>query len=500
MGRLIPDGIIDQIRSQIDIVDIVGQFVELKKRGRNWVGLCPFHAERTPSFTVSMEKGFFKCFGCGKAGDVYSFLMEHQKLDFAQAVEFLAERLGIALPRGQYAQKEDEARTRLLYANQFAAEFYHGQLVAEAHGAQALEYLKSRGLDLAALEKFGLGWAPTEREALKRAALGHGIREEDLLEDGLLSRAEQTGDTFDRFRSRVMFPILDPGGHVIGFGGRVLDKGEPKYLNTADTPLFHKGEVLYGLDRARGPMRREGWAIVVEGYMDLIALHLHGLDTAVAPLGTALTPDQARLLGRYVREVYLLYDADTAGLKATFRSGDELLEAGLAVRVITLPGGLDPDDFLRAQGRKAFDGLLHGAVDYLDRKMQLLSERVNLSVVAEKEKAADKLLESVARCRDELARSLYLKKTAEFIGVPESVIAERLGRIAGRARRGPVTRGGTEKEQSPGNEANIERYLLAVCIRNPEYVDRTFEMLGAEPFADLRYAAVFEAQIGRAHV
>ena len=486
MGRFIPDEIIDQIRSQVDIVEVIGQFVELRKRGRNWTGLCPFHSERTPSFTVTLDKGFFKCFGCGKAGDVYTFLMEHQKLDFGQAVGFLAERMGIALPKNQVDRTEDEFRAKLIYANQFAREFYQARLADPQEGREAREYLKQRGLSAETVEKFELGWAPREKEALKKAAREHGMEEETLREAGLITAADEQGRSVDRFRGRVMFPIRDPGGRTIAFGGRIVGEGEPKYLNSPETQVFHKGEVLFGLDRARGPMRMGGWGMVVEGYMDLIALAAHGFDTAVAPMGTALTPEQANLLSRYAREVFLLYDADTAGLKATFRSGDELLAAGLAVRVITLPGGEDPDDFMRKHGPVEFEQLRRAAPDYLDRKIQILKDKVDLSSLAQRERAADKLLETVARCRDKMARTVYLARSAEYIGVPESVLLERLSRIESRARRRPLVQsaaGAPEADNlSGGPEARPERFILALCISHPEYLNRTLEVLGDPPF------------------
>ncbi|HUU30326.1 MAG TPA: DNA primase [archaeon] len=494
MGSFFPDDFIDQLRDQTNLVEIIGDYVALKKRGQNWVGLCPFHSERTPSFTVTPSKGFFKCFGCGKAGDVYAFLMEHQKLNFAQAVELLAGRLGISVPRGRYKQKEDETREKLFYSNQFAKEYYHSLLVSEDQGRRALEYLKKRGLNEEMIRKFELGWAPAGWESFKEGALGHGIEEDILLQAGLLSRSEAGGTTYDRFRERVIFPINDTQGRTVGFGGRVLDKGEPKYLNSPETPLFHKGEVLFGLDKTKGAISRESSAIVVEGYMDFLSLYANGLETMVAPLGTALTTEQARLLSRYAREAFLLYDADTAGLKATFRGGDELLEAGVAVRVITLPKGMDPDDFIRNEGRQAFGQLARNAADFLDRKIEILSARLNLEVVSEREKAAEKLLESVARCRDKLAKNLYLKKVSEFIGVPETILAERLASIRSQLsfQASRAQRFGRTETTAPGSKKS-EYYLLALCVRYPDYIDLTVRHLGENPFCDPGWAAVFKA-------
>ncbi len=495
MSGYFPDEFIDQIRSQTDIVEVIGQYVSLKKRGRNWFGLCPFHSERTPSFSVNPEMGIFKCYGCNKGGDVYTFLMEHEKLSFTQCVESLADRLGLKVPRTKKDRSEEGVADRLVYANQFARDFY-GRLLMEEEGRPALDYLKSRGLDDQTIQDFGLGWAPVDRRVLKKAALDHGIAEETLLDVGLLSRSQKTTESFDCFRGRIMIPILNPAGRTIAFGGRLLAEGEPKYLNTQETVLFHKGEVLFGLDKSRGAIRRDSRAVVVEGYMDLISLYRNGVRPVVAPMGTALTPEQARLLGRYAKEVFLLYDADKAGLRATFRGGDELLSAGLTVRVVTLPEGTDPDDFIRAEGRQAFERLIGSAADFLDRKMEILTARTDLSVTANRQRAADKLLESVSRCRDSLVRNLYLKKVAEFIDAPQSVLAERLNRLI-RAQTDrkprPVPMRDTTTEGSTGTKA--EGYLLALCLKRPEYVDKTLEQLGETPMSDPGYAEIFRALV-----
>jgi len=495
MGAFFPDDFIDQIRERTDLVELIGQYVPLKKRGQNWIGLCPFHSERTPSFTVNPSRGIFKCFGCGKGGNVFVFLMEHQQLSFPQAVELLAARLGLALPSVKPAQKEDRTREKLFYANQFAKEYYHRQLVSESAGRKALEYLRGRGLDMELIERFELGWAPAGWESFKRAALEHGIEEEVLIESGLLSRSEDGLSSYDRFRARVMFPIHESQGRTVGFGGRVLDDSEPKYLNSPETPLFNKGEILFGLDKARGAIARKGRALVVEGYMDLLSLWQHGFEEVVAPLGTALTGEQARLLARFAREVFLLYDSDSAGLKASFRGGDQLLGTGVNVRVVTLPEEMDPDDFVRQHGGRAFEVKLKESVDFLDRKMELLKQRLNLEIVSEREKAAVKLLETVACCRDELTRSLYLKKSAEFIGVPQSVLQERLSRITSQqaARLGRLQ--STERAAKAAGGKKEERYLLALCLKYREYIEKTIEELGEKPFSDPHYTAIFEVLV-----
>jgi DNA primase len=492
MSGYFPDDFIDQIRSQTDIVEVVGQYVSLKKKGRNWFGLCPFHGERTPSFSVNPELNIFKCYGCGKGGDVYTFLMEYEKVTFAQSVELLADRLGLKIPRRKKEREQDDSYDRLVYANRFARDLYRGLLEKE-QGRPALDYLEARGLDEETIQGFELGWAPVKRGALKKAALEHGITEETLLDAGLLYRSEESSETYERFRGRIMIPILNPAGTVIGFGGRLLADGEPKYLNTPDTRLFHKGEVLYGLEKTRGAIRRDSQALVVEGYMDLISLYRHGVHPVVAPMGTALTPQQAKLLGRYSKEVFLLYDADKAGLRATFRGGDELLAIGLTVRVATLPDGMDPDDFIKNKGRAAFDELIGSAVDFLDRKIEILETRTDLKIMANRQRAADKLLESVARCRDDLVKNLYLKKVSEFIGAPQSVLTERLARLmhSQTARRPRSVKGRFVAGASTGKKA--ERYLLTLCLKHPEYTEKTVDRLGNTPFTLPELESIFGA-------
>lgn len=491
MASYLPDDFIDNLREQTDIVEVIGRHVELRKRGQNWLGLCPFHTEKTPSFTVTPSKDMFKCFGCGKGGDVYTFLMDHQQLSFGQAVEQLAERAGIPMPQREGKIEEDSGRKRLFYANEYACQFYHEQLLKTSGGKAALTYLHKRELGDELIAEFALGWAPRERDALLKAALSHGIEEQDLVSAGLLGVAED-GGKYDRFRGRVLFPIRDTRGRVIGFGGRVLDDSLPKYLNTSDTGLFHKGEVLFGLDRSRGAISRDGKALVVEGYMDLLSLWQREVQIAVAPLGTALTSEQARLLARYAREVFLLYDADRAGLKATFRGGDELLAAGVNVRVVTFPGGQDPDEFIRKEGPEKFAELLAGAADLLDRKMEILRGKLDMEIVSQRELAADKCLETVARVSDELVKQLYLQKTADFIGVPENVVAERMNRLSdGRTRRRTERKGKPDGSRKSG----AADYLLAICLHNPAYIERVQEKLGRDPFELENHERVFEAML-----
>ncbi len=344
----IPEETIEAIRAAIDIVEVVGEYVPLRRRGANWFGLCPFHEEKTPSFSVNPHLGIFKCFGCGRGGDVFAFIQQIEHVSFVEAVRMLAERAGIPLPDGE--EEADDPRPALYHALRFAARFYFEQLTQSEAGQVARAYLKQRGIHPEAVRRFGLGYAPNAWDALLKAATEAGIRSEVLEQAGLVLPRKERGGYYDRFRHRLMFPIFSHTGRVVGFGGRLLepDPEQPKYINTPETPVYHKGRILYGLYQARQALRTQEEAILVEGYTDVIALHQAGIEHVVATSGTALTPDQARLLARYVRRVVLLFDADAAGQQAALRSIELFLERGDVIareralhRVDVVEGNLD---------------------------------------------------------------------------------------------------------------------------------------------------------------
>jgi DNA primase len=355
-----PAAFLDELKARVGLAAIVGKRVRLIKRGREHLGLCPFHKEKTPSFTVNEDKGFYHCFGCGKHGSVFDFVMETEGLSFPEAVERLAQDAGLALPaRDPESQARDQSRGALLPALEAACAFFQRSL-RMPEGRSALDYLRGRGLSDDTVARFRLGFAPDRRDALKAALLRDGFAEERLVEAGLLIRPDE-GNTYDRFRGRVMFPIQDRRGQVIAFGGRILGDGEPKYLNSPETPLFHKGFTLYALSRAANAAREAGTLVVVEGYMDVIALHQAGIANAVAPLGTALTEDQIRLLWRVAPEPILCFDGDAAGQRAAARALDRalpLLRPGYSLRFAFLPSGEDPDSLIRRHGTEVMRKLL----------------------------------------------------------------------------------------------------------------------------------------------
>ncbi|MFN4275035.1 MAG: DNA primase [Ferrovibrio sp.] len=365
-----PDSFLEELRNRLPLSGVIGRSVRLIKRGREFTGLCPFHNEKSPSFTVNDDKGFFHCFGCGAHGDVIGFVMRNSGLAFPEAVEQLAQEAGLAVPqvRPEDRQKADQVAT-LGKAMEEAAKWFQAQLQAGV-GAEARAYIQKRGLKPETVERFRLGYAPQSRTALKEALLARGLPEPLLVEAGLLIKPEDGGPSYDRFRHRVMFPIGDRRGRVIAFGGRALDPDAPaKYLNSPETPLFHKGRNLYNHALAREVARESGTVVVVEGYMDVIALAQAGIEHAVAPLGTALTEEQIALLWRLSAEPILCFDGDNAGIRAAMRAADRalpLLEPGHSFRFAILPGGQDPDDLVRSQGRQAMEEVLAAALPMAD--------------------------------------------------------------------------------------------------------------------------------------
>ena len=498
----IPDRIVDEVREQSDILEIVGEVVQLKKRGRNWVGLCPFHAEKTPSFNVTPEKGMYYCFGCQTGGNAITFVMAHERLEFPEAVRALAERAGIEVPEQVEAGADPDAA--LYTANRLAADFYHAALRESPDAAAAREYLARRGIPDDVRDEFLLGWAPEEWDSLTREAARHGIEPEDLARAGLAARSEKTGGLYDRFRGRLCFPISSPGGKVIALSGRRLDDVEPKYLNSADTPIFTKGRTLFNMDRARGAIRREGAVIVVEGNFDVLALHRSGFRNVVAPLGTAFTPEQARILKRATSTVYLAYDGDPAGERAAFRAADLLLASGFAVRIVRLPAGRDPDAWISEAGPRPFAAAVEQSADVIDAKIEIVLERVDLGDVMRKRRAIRRLIDSVARVSDPVTRSLYLDRVAAGLGVPrETLVLPSAGRSDPRARasRGPgssAVRGPAARAQSPLGPRGIvtpdlqdERYILLHALHDPGWLERALAACRTGFFTTTGYADLF---------
>jgi DNA primase len=493
---VIRDDLVEEVRLRSDIVDLVGEHVPLKRAGKDYRGLCPFHKEKTPSFYVVPAKGFYKCFGCGESGDIFSFLMQHVGLDFPAAVRAVADRVGVDIPDRDDAARGPDPHAPLLEALSFAAEYYEERLADPAAGADARAYLERRGVDDRAVERFRLGCAPDAWRALREAARTHGIEDEVLLEAGLIKTSERSEEPFDRLRNRLVFPILDVRGRVIGFGGRALGADDaPKYLNSPETPVYHKSRELYGLHWARTAIRRAGEALVVEGYMDFVALAAAGLDHVVAPLGTSLTGEQASLLARYTDRVLLLYDSDAAGQRATFRSGDVLLAAGVHPLVVTLPAGEDPDSLVRTGGVDALTPYLRGAIDLLDRKIEILADHGLLEDIDGLRTAVDKLLPTLRAVRDPALRDLYVARVADRTGVRASTIDREIaGSLRSRERAAPPPPRPTPAPDASGPVR--ESTLVLLLMRDPRLRQRARDAVEPALFRDpvLRelYAALLD--------
>ena len=424
---IIPQNSIEDVRHASDIVDVVSDYVSLKKKGHNLFGLCPFHTEKTPSFSVNPERQIFHCFGCGAGGNVFTFIMQEEGVNFPEAVRLLARRAGIVIPEpDEMDDSERQEREVLYYCNELAMKFYQEQLFSPT-GKEALDYLHARDFDDEAIRRFGLGYAPSQWDALLKFVQAKHIAPEKLEQAGLLNPRKE-GGYYDRFRHRVMFPILNLSEKPIAFGGRTLleDKKTPKYVNSPETPIYHKSNVLYGLHLARDAIRDAGEAIFVEGYTDVMRLHLAGVKNVVATSGTALTALQARLIRRYTQQVTLLYDSDTAGAAATLRGADVLVEHGLEVRVAELAEGEDPDSFVQKNGAEAVRERVAAALPLLDFKAVQIPQAAGR---LDKRERIQSLVETIAKVQDGLQRQELVHHYAEKMKIDEELLWEEVRRL-----------------------------------------------------------------------
>jgi DNA primase len=505
-----PPQFLDEIRARVALAGVIGRRLKLTRKGREFSGLCPFHNEKTPSFTVNEEKGFFHCFGCGAHGDVIGFVMRADNLSFPEAVERLAGEAGIEVPVASPEERRQAKRqATLLDAVEAACVFFERRL-GSAEGRSALDYLHGRGLDDATIARFRLGFAPDARSALKSALTGETLTEPLLVEAGLLIRPEDGGAAYDRFRGRITFPIADRRGRVIAFGARALADVQPKYLNSPDTPLFHKGHVLYGLATAAPAARARGRVIVCEGYMDVIALQRAGFPEAVAPLGTALTEAQIELLWRMAPEPVLCFDGDSAGQRAAARAAERalpLLKPGLSLSFVALPPGEDPDSLIAARGPEAMEALLGNATALVELiwQMETAGRRID---TPERRAGLEQSLEARARTvNDPKVQYRYLAEFRRRLGTatgdgPAQRNGKDTARLAGWRDWGGKRRYGRDGRFAPDRatlsaapadawRAGFERLrlldariLLAVAVNHPEILDERAEVLGALEFSD----------------
>ena len=484
---LIPDDVIEQVREAADIVGIIGEQVELKRSGGDYRGPCPFHGGTHRNFAVIPRKGMYHCFVCHESGDVFTFFMKRLGMDYPTAVREVARRVGMTIP--ERGPSGPDPREPLFAAMAAAHDWFTRRLHDSPDADVARTYLTSRDITAEQSAALGLGFAP-RGPAFGEAMRKLGIDEAVLLEAGL-ERRRDDGSIAPRFRARLLFPIHDLHGRVVAFGGRILGEGEPKYLNSPETPIFHKGKLLYYLHEARHAMRKADRAILVEGYFDAIRLALAGIEEVVAPMGTGLTTDQAELLRRYAPQVLLCYDSDDAGLRATFRAGDELLRAGVRVTVATLPEGEDPDSLVRSGGSAAFEAVAKDAVDVLERKIQILEHKRFFETLPGRRRALDRLFPTIRAASDSLTRELYLSRVAEVAHVRKDVLEREVS--GARPREAPPAAMPPAGQPLPPLPANEERALLVAMLQGTAWRDRVLEKVDPEEIANPTYRAVFEA-------
>jgi DNA primase len=506
---MIPDETVDQVRDSADLVGIIGESVELKRTGADYRGPCPFHGGTHRNFAVIPKKGRYYCFVCHESGDVFSWFMKRVGMDYPTAVREVARRVGITVPE-RTARTGPDPLEPLFAAVAVAQDWFTRQLLESDEAAAARQYLAGRDVPVDTAGLHGLGFAPPGK-AFLAAMRQLGLEDATLLESGLAARRDD-GTVVPRFRARLLFPIHDLRGRVAGFGGRLLGPGEPKYLNSPENAIFHKGRQLYNLHLAKHAIRKEEQVILVEGYFDVLRLVLAGIEHVVAPLGTALTADQATLLRRFAPTAVLLYDSDQAGLRATFRAGDELLRHGVRVRVATMPPGEDPDTLVRAGGAAALGPIVADAMDLLERKLQLLEEKGWFVGVDHQREALDRLLPTLRAVADPITRDLYLQAVSARTGVSRETLVQQ---VAARPEPGPSAAGegggdqarwrapaapgdGGRPARPPARKRLVdagERDLLRVLMKDPSWIARAAAELPPERLETPAFREVYEALV-----
>jgi DNA primase len=491
----IPRGFADEVQNQADILRIVSDYVSLKKRGANYIACCPFHSEKTPSFNVHPGKGIFKCFGCSAGGNVFSFIERIENCSFPEAVRIVAEKSGIPIPMVNETEdykKIAHDRETVLKLNEWAAQYFERRLGEGKEGERALEYVESRGINEETRRIFRIGFAPDRWDALTKHLRDLGATPEEIESSGLGVLKEE-GGLHDRFRGRVIFPISDSQGKVIAFGGRIIGEGEPKYLNSPETPVYTKGRNLFGLSNAKNEIREHGFAILVEGYLDCIIPHQEGIHNVVASLGTALTESQARLLRRYMEQPQIIvnFDPDEAGQAATMRSIETLLAEGFRVNILRMPTEEDPDEYVRAHGATEFRSLLKTSQPYIEYVIDTSVGRYDTSRPSGKVEAINAMLPHLARMRDKIARADYADQIANRLKVESKVIREELKRVA-ITRQKALDPGRVRSSQSMLQD---ERELLELLLGNTEVRAAILPNLGKEDYSDVATSAIFQAVI-----
>ncbi|MDQ1273194.1 MAG: primase [Planctomycetota bacterium] len=482
MANFIPQEKLAEIQLASDIVQIISEYVNLKQSGKNFLGLCPFHSEKTPSFTVNPEKKLFKCFGCGEGGTVFQFLMKQEGLDFVEAVKLLASKLHIDLSHlnNQKQSLSLTEKTRLININDFSAKCYHKILQHSEQGKFARDYLRKRQINDQSIKNFCIGYAPDSWNTLIRVCKERNIPS-NLLEKAGLVIPKRDGNTYyDRFRNRLMFPILDTRKQTIGFGGRVLDDSLPKYLNSPETVLFSKSNVIYGIDQAKNSILKHRKVILMEGYTDVIMAHQHGIEWAVAVMGTTISKQHLRLLRQYCNQVILLLDSDIAGWKSSDRSLDIFLEEELDVKIAQLPKGHDPCDFLVAEGGEKFLTHINNAIDFFSFKIEMAASKWDISTITGKANAIDDILSTAMKMPDVIKRNLQIKRVAEEMAIDETALRAHLKKFN---KQSPLMQNKQDIKHQLDASFTAERELLYLMLSCNDLIPRVVEEIGLEEFS-----------------
>lgn len=504
---MIPEDIINEIKYRNDIETAVSQYVNLKRRGKNLVGLCPFHSEKTPSFTVYPENGSFYCFGCGVGGDVFTFTGLIENLDYMESIKLLAERSGISLPQDGYDDSMQRLKKKIYDINRDTARFFHSFLMSPG-GKWALDYLTGRGLTVKTIKHFGLGAAPDSWDALIHHLKEKGYTESDMLAANVIGKSNR-GGIYDRFRKRVMFPIINIRGNIVAFSGRAMpgeDKQGGKYVNTADTPVYKKSENLFGINFAKSVCSER--VILVEGNMDVISLHQAGFENTVAPLGTAFTTEQANLLSRYTKEIVLMLDADAAGQKAVRRASGLLENTGLSVRVVVIPDGKDPDEYIKKNGKERFAALLDGAVSDMEYKLLTAAKDIDLNSEDGRLKYLAAAAEIIAATDDIMTRDIYIGRLSEKYGVSRTALTTRVNELRKRNSRQKqkkeitdiIRPKFTKDDINPERRKSVkgtaaEETLIAVLLKNPDFYKIALDKLPPEKMLTSLNRRIYETII-----
>lgn len=490
MAQLIPENILEDILGRVDIVEVISSYIQLKKAGRNFKANCPFHHEKTASFMVSPGKQIYHCFGCGESGNAFKFLMRHERLEFPEAVEALAKKCGVNLPQWNKPEaiKSASLSSQLYKINELAAGFYKNNLQS-CGDASAWDYLINRGIKPQTIKEFQLGLAGSSWDGLINF-----LRSKDiplaLMEKAGLVLAKDAGGYYDRFRNRIIFPVLDLQGRVIGFGARVMDNSLPKYINSPETPVYVKGKNLFGLHLAKDSMRDSDCAVIVEGYLDFMLPYQEGIKNLAASQGTALTTEQIRLLKRYTRNVVVVYDGDLAGQIATLRSLDILIDEGMNVKIAPLPKGKDPDTIVRHEGAEGLKVRIDNAISFFDYKLNVLKDRFNVKEAHGKSEIASQMLSTINKFDNAILRGEYIRKLSEEIKVAERYILDELNKIKRDPSVSSETQVFLQKEQLQVNPA--EKLLIKFMLEDQELVRRVMQELSLTDFQDGRIAMIVQ--------